>query len=220
MIPQKATLSMVKQMLKNEIIFRSMGAFLLVCLPVFILAHPPTRSFCSELDVKKPGELSLDVKDELLMKVLEKLSAASGYEIILDGEWENLTVSVAFENATLEEALSRVLGGYNHAVIWDESEKKISLFIYHVPGSDKRTRIPTERSSDRFVPGAKPKGNWEPGKKPSGMSPNASERKIGPESQVGSSGLGRENSEQEQGPGVTITGDDTSFTQTTKTTTE
>ncbi|UCF90645.1 MAG: hypothetical protein JSW39_20475 [Desulfobacterales bacterium] len=74
--------------------------------------------------------ISLDVKDESLRRVLDRIGNHSGYRILFDDEWENFPITLKLNNETLEDALSRVMGSLNHAVVWNEVEKKISVIIY------------------------------------------------------------------------------------------
>jgi hypothetical protein len=53
--------------------------------------------------------ISLDVKNEKITRVLEKISKASGYNIILSTEEEDMPVSLQLKDVSLEEMLRRVL---------------------------------------------------------------------------------------------------------------
>ena len=96
-------------------------------------------SFGSQQEGELPV-ISLSAKEEPLRKVLDKISIASGYEITLNGESGDLSVSVTFKNAALGEALKRVLRDLNYVAIWDEGDKKISLTIYDPGGAEENIK--------------------------------------------------------------------------------
>jgi type II secretory pathway component GspD/PulD (secretin) len=92
-------------------------------------------------------EISLNAKNETLTNVLEKISQISGYEIEFDQEWGNHPVNTQFENESLEDALSRVLVNLNHALIWNDNEKKISIFINGETGARRSKLSPSVSGS-------------------------------------------------------------------------
>ena len=81
--------------------------------------------------------VSIKADNKPLTQVFEEISEASGYTIQIDEEWGEEPVSLSFENKPLDKALNRVLANLNHAVIWNEAEKKISIFIIGKTGSGK-----------------------------------------------------------------------------------
>ena len=85
----------------------------------------------------KLASVSIKADNKPLTQVLEEISEASGYTIKFDEEWGNEPVSLSLENKPLDKALNRVLANLNHAVIWNEAEKKISIFIIGKTGSGK-----------------------------------------------------------------------------------
>lgn len=72
---------------------------------------------------------SLEEKDVPMAHVLEKISAATGYEITVDQEWADLPVTAKLRDLTLEEGLKRLLKGMNYALVIDDKEKRISIKI-------------------------------------------------------------------------------------------
>lgn len=96
----------------------------------------------------KPPIISLDVKEETFQNVIEILSIASGYNIIAKNKFEDFLVNIKLENITLKEALNRCLKDYNHAIVWDHTEKIISLFVYGVIVPQKGIKTPHVRGSD------------------------------------------------------------------------
>ncbi len=79
--------------------------------------------------------ISLDVKDEKITQVLEKISKASGYHIIFSGKGEDMPVSLQLKDTGLEEMLRRVLRNLNYTAVWDNAGKKILLSVYGVKGN-------------------------------------------------------------------------------------
>ena len=74
--------------------------------------------------------LSLDAKDKKLGEVLDQLAAESGYSIVYDQQWSDISISVQLTNESLESALNRVLKGLDYAMVLNESQKRIKLYIF------------------------------------------------------------------------------------------
>jgi hypothetical protein len=102
--------------------------------------------FCSDLTV------SLTVKERPLGDVLTQLSAKSQYDIEYGPEWQDFPISVRLENESLEAALNRILRELDHAIVLDESNKKISLFIYRAKTSTQRSGRDVGRSPGLNAP--------------------------------------------------------------------
>ena len=107
--------------------------------------------------------ISLKVNNEPLRSVVQRISKISGYEIILQGDLTDRQTSLVIESVSLEDALSRLLWGLNHAIIWNQREKKIIVFIFEERGSpsDRGVRdsilspIEIFRKTDRNPPAEK-----------------------------------------------------------------
>ncbi len=87
-------------------------------------------------DKENESVFSLDVNNERLDDVLDKISKASGYEITVNEGWRSKTVSARLENVTLEEGLKAImeeLGRPNYLLIYDEERKRIEIVL--VPAS-------------------------------------------------------------------------------------
>ncbi|HHC25607.1 MAG TPA: hypothetical protein ENK58_09425 [Desulfobacterales bacterium] len=164
----------------------------LICVGVAILTDAGISSYGSGTDSAAPV-FSLDVRDESLENVLEKISGASGYRIVLRGEGGDVPVTVKLKDVSLEEMLRRVLRKLNHTLIWDDAEKKVSLSLYASTGKSSRG-TPMER--DRTMP----------------------VRIFPGHQQKDRSDFGRNVSGREEYPDVSITGEDTHFVQGTDTT--
>jgi len=73
---------------------------------------------------------SVQVENQPLGKVLELLDELTGYEITLHEDWMSFPVTAKLTNLTLEQGLERVLRGLDHAVVFQDAEKKIFIHIY------------------------------------------------------------------------------------------
>lgn len=97
-------------------------------LLLMISGIPGSQLYGTDVDSSGAG-ISVKAENETLTNVLKKISQASGYEIEFDPAWGDHPVNINFTNESLEDALNRVLSNLNHALIWNDSEKKISIFI-------------------------------------------------------------------------------------------
>jgi hypothetical protein len=86
---------------------------------------------------EEPTVFSLDVKDEPLIDVLNKIAKLTGYEIAVAGKWAYLPITVSIKNASIHEALNRVLRKFNHTIVVDDSKKQVTLTLYD-PGVSPR----------------------------------------------------------------------------------
>jgi hypothetical protein len=159
---------------------------------------------------------SLNVKDEALDRVVEKISKGSGYKIILEGERGDFRVSADMENVTIEEALWRCLRDLNYAVAWNEKDRKITLFIQGAKGPSRGA----DRTREDIKPGA-PVAGVRGDRGTYGGTEKSQEdgRARSPAAGVrGGTGpyRGAERTYDDGRPRVTITGEGTSFVQGTR----
>ena len=181
--------------------FSSSLIFLLILAGGIISTGLAITSFGSQ----KEGELpvfSLSAKEEPLRKVLDKISIASGYAITLNGASGDLLVSVTFKNATLGEAIERVLADLNYVAVWDEEDKKISLTTYSLGGPKKNIKTQHGISHD--------KANSRVSIRKSSKSEKGSGATV---SDTGVSGTNEKRSKQTRNFKVTITGKNRNFVQ-------
>jgi hypothetical protein len=210
-------------MYSKEVVQKLRWAVVLICLGTVALTGPALTSSAGEATDAEGGPvISLDVKEKPLDKVLEIVSEASGYEIILEGAWEDLTVSVKLEKASLEETLRRALRNVNHTAVWDEEEKRISLFVFAEGGEPDRKQV-------RKQPAGKVRPPWpSSGRKREGRSVNANQPgdsgsrvlrpKIRPGSRPNIFDSNAGNFEQGQIPEITVSGEGAAFLQGSPTT--
>jgi len=108
---------------------------LIVCLGMIISAGLIIESFGSVFGPKK-SVFSLEAEEETLGTVFEKLSKTSGYKIVLNNdEWKTYRVTIRMENVTLQEAISRSLRDLNHALIFDDTNKRVIILVTGKIGS-------------------------------------------------------------------------------------
>ena len=186
--------------------FSSSFIFLLILAGGIISTGLAITSFGSQ-NGSGPTVFSLSAKEEPLRKVLDKISIASGYEITLNGESEGLLVSVTFKDATLGEAIERVLAGLNYVAVWDEQDKKISLTTYNLEGPKKNIKTQPEISHDKANSRVSIR---KPSKTEKGNGATVSDTAV--------SGTNEKRSKQTRNFKVSITGKNTNFVQGSKTT--
>ena len=121
--------------------------FLLALLPTLPTYTPNSVNAAERADL-----ISLKAENDTLKGVLTKIANDTGYRILLNEEWESTPITIELRNVTLRAALDRFLKGLNYAITWDESKKKISLFICH-PGkcSGKMGDVSLSAEETEFV---------------------------------------------------------------------
>jgi len=110
-------------------LFSYLVVFFLLWLGAISTILSPSLCLGSESG-EKPTVFSLHVKDEPLIEVLNKISKLTGYEIAVAGKWAYLPITVSIKNASIHEAFNRVLSKFNHTIVVDDSEKKVTLTLY------------------------------------------------------------------------------------------
>jgi hypothetical protein len=80
---------------------------------------------------------SLDVKDEPLNKILEKIAEDMGYEITANRKLADVSVTTRLKNVTVEEAVKRLLKNFSYALVTEDLEKRISIMIYDASASSR-----------------------------------------------------------------------------------
>jgi hypothetical protein len=73
--------------------------------------------------------VSLNVKDKPLADVLAQITRATGSDFVIDPFWQRVPVTAFVENAPLSVALTRVLSGLNHAIVY-LPQNRIKILIY------------------------------------------------------------------------------------------
>ena len=107
-------------------------------------------------------------ENEPLAQVLEKMSAESGFTIIVNGQGRNTPVSGEITNLQLEAALRKVLKRFNYTIVWDDTNKHIMISVYDGSSTDQPADLTTSSSKGQS-PTRSPSYTIEPaGDRPSG----------------------------------------------------
>jgi len=98
--------------------------FSLICCYGFYRPFPANgeNSIAEEL-------ISLDIKNQPLVEVLEDISAETGYQFSIDESWNNFPITASIKNEPLHKGLKRILRNLNNAVIYG-SDGIIKIKIY------------------------------------------------------------------------------------------
>ena len=111
-------------------LFSSLLVLFLLCLggmlPTVLSPNPCLGSESGE----EPTVFSLDVRDKPLIEVMNKISKLTGYDIAVTGKWAYLPITVSIKNASIHEALNKVLSKFNHTIVFDDAKKKVTLALY------------------------------------------------------------------------------------------
>ena len=105
----------------------SITVCLLICLVGFCGILNPSPAF-GEKSVADEI-ISLDVTDQPLGEVLEKISDAAGCQFSIDASWEGYPITASFKNEPLYRVLKRIFRDLNNAVIY-KSDRTIKIIIY------------------------------------------------------------------------------------------
>jgi len=84
-----------------------------------------------------PPIFSLNIKNEPLKKVIEKISEATGYQIAIDEKWLGLLVTASLKDVSVHESMRGILKNINRIIISNDKEKKLSIIIYGSIEPDK-----------------------------------------------------------------------------------
>ena len=107
---------------------KRISASIIFLIAFHIIAEVSFKNTC-RANEHPTKEITLTVQQEWLDDVIKKLSAISGYQIVIEGDLPALPVSVSLKNVTIDEALRRILGRLSNSMITDEARKTISIQI-------------------------------------------------------------------------------------------
>lgn len=176
--------------------------FLIVCAFVAHAMIFHSNVFCSNWSVS----VSLNAKEKKLDDVLAQLAAESGYNIVYNQEWGDYPISIQLESESLEGALNRILKTLDHAIVLDESNKKIVLYIYgsKASGDQSGTGRSSASTVSRRAPAAVTSGGTHRPKQ-GNMQSDVRRPAVG------------SRQEPVPAPGFSMSGGDTRFDQTSST---
>ncbi|MCG8549681.1 MAG: hypothetical protein MI799_04675 [Desulfobacterales bacterium] len=81
--------------------------------------------------IAESGVITLKAENEPLRNILTRLSKQAGYAIHINPEWIDFPITANFQNLPLGRAITAVFDKkLNYAVIWNEKDKKIKIFLY------------------------------------------------------------------------------------------
>jgi hypothetical protein len=117
-------------MMKNNAPFRqpaglTIGSFIVI----FMLAYLSMLAVVHSESRAGDDRLSLDLKDAALGDVLQLITKKTGYEFSIEDRWKNYPVSISIKDKPLHEALRRILGKFNSAIIYSP-DRKLKIIIY------------------------------------------------------------------------------------------
>jgi hypothetical protein len=72
---------------------------------------------------------SLNAVNKPLAEVLDDISQATGYDLIIDENWADYPITVKFNALPLDQALKRILANVNHAIVY-RSDGRVLISIY------------------------------------------------------------------------------------------
>lgn len=91
------------------------------------------------------GKVKADVRDWSLTKVLQNIAAATGWHVYVEPEAET-TISVKFKWLTIGDALRRLLGGFNYALV-PETNGVMRLYVFRTSMADATRPITPTQSN-------------------------------------------------------------------------
>jgi len=96
-------------------------------LLVLFLLLPCSLFFCRyQCQAAGPvGEVSLEVKEEPMHKVVQDIGRQLGYHVVIMDNWQKMPVSGKFTKVSVEEFFRRVLKGHNIFLTVDEKRRVI-----------------------------------------------------------------------------------------------
>jgi len=123
--------------------------FSLLCFGGSILTILNPMTCIGSESGEEPTVFSLDVRDEPLIEVFNKISKLTAYEIEVSEHWAHLSVTASIKNASIHEAFNRVLRKFNHTIVVDDLQKKVVVSIYDPgPATIQQGRIILSRQEE------------------------------------------------------------------------
>ena len=155
--------------------------------------------------------VSIKAENKPLTQIFKELSEISGYKIQFNNQWGDVPVNLNFKNVPLDKALNRILAKLNHAVIFNEEEKKITIFILGKADSGGPASSYSPGSSGGNYPG-------DSGREESGFEPMPSgEGRTTPGEEAEKIAPFPSRTPRQGAPAVSVTGRKTRFGQSTST---
>lgn len=104
-------------------------------IPIFLVGmlfvfSPYSSSISWSSDSTNEATFSLNVQNETLGSVIRKISTATGYEIVVYGDYLEAPITVSVKDADVIGGLRKVLKSYNHSLIEDNKSRKVNILIF------------------------------------------------------------------------------------------
>jgi hypothetical protein len=130
-----------KSLLRNKLTgYKILTVFFLLFFGI-ILPTNMNSHFCWGATISsKVPVFSLNIKDEPLKKVIEKISEVTGYQIAIDEKWSTLLITSSLKDVSIHESMRGILKNLNHVIIINDKEKKVSVIIYGGIEPDKNQK--------------------------------------------------------------------------------
>ena len=125
---------------------------LFLLLVLFLIGSSPlTVNECraSNTEAVSP-RFSLSAENEPLRRVLERVSASTGYTITISKELADVPITASLKDVGLDEGLRRLLKGFNYTLVTLEEEKNIVITVYG--GGQDSGKTPLTVSSEVIRP--------------------------------------------------------------------
>lgn len=125
---------------------------IILCL-LFFHINISHRAICTE--IQDEPRLYLNVKNEPLDSVLNKIAEDTDFEFNINNKWKTHPVSASLKGIPLYQGLKLILRGLNHAIIY-ESDKCIKIVISgkiepHKKYTNYNRHIPKMNQNNQFI---------------------------------------------------------------------
>ena len=132
---RKSTMRIHNKNLVEYLISILSALTIIACIPI-----STTFSVASAKETKS-DIFSLKFENKPLMAVIDTISEITGSEILVNEGWEKLPVTVTLNQVTLHRALRRIIGKFDHAIIYNAGNNKIYITIF---GDSKSNMVNTD----------------------------------------------------------------------------
>ena len=102
-----------------------------------------------------PEPISLDVTNQPLSRVFDRLSQMTGLRFIYDRDWADETISVKIKNQDLDRALRKVLDNYNYGILYGD-DGNVRIMIYGAKSDSAASPITASPSNESDHVGSAP----------------------------------------------------------------
>ena len=108
-----------------------------------------------------PEPISLDVTNQPLSRVFDRLSQMTGLRFIYDRDWADETISVKIKNQDLDRALRKVLDNYNYGILYGD-DGNVRIMIYGEKSGDDSPPVTAASANESDHVGSAPVQEEDP----------------------------------------------------------